>query len=301
MKKTFVLFFFTCSVLLAFAQGNQGGDKIASDTATVTTEIYKTVDNTDLSMKLFYPSALQKGKPLPVIVFFFGGGWVGGTIDQFKPHAGYFASRGMVAVLVDYRVKSRHQTTPFEAVADAKSAIRYLRLNSTRLGIDSKRIAAAGGSAGGHLAAATGNVVGLDQSGEDLTISSKPDALLLFNPVFDNGPGGFGFDACGGEARYREISPIHNIRVGAPPTIVFLGTNDKLIPITTAKRFKNLMEAAGSRCDLHLFEGQGHGFFNKGKNDDLYFQQTLYLSDLFLIDLGYLKGNPSIRIKWKRE
>jgi len=294
MKKTIVLFFFTFSFLMAFAQGNSGGDKIPSDTAYVTTEIYKTVGNTGLSMKLFYPSAYQKGKPLPAIVFFFGGGWVGGNIDQFKPHAGYLASRGMVAILVDYRVKSRHQTTPFEAVTDAKSAIRYLRFNSTRLGIDSKRIAAAGGSAGGHLAAAAGNVAGLDQPGEDLTISSKPDALVLFNPVFDNGPEGFGFDACGGETRYREISPIHNIRKGAPPTIVFLGANDKLIPVKTAERYKSLMEEAGSRCDLHLYEGQEHGFFNKGKNNDIYFQKTLYSSDLFLVDLGYLKGKPSI-------
>jgi acetyl esterase len=294
MKKTIVLISFTFSVLLSFARFNPGDDKIPSDTGTVKTEIYKTVGKTDLSMKFYYPTVRDQSKPIPAIAFFFGGGWVGGNIDQFKPQAAYLASRGMIAILVDYRVKSRHQTTPFEAVMDAKSAIRYLRLNAKRLGIDSKRIAAAGGSAGGHLAAVTGNIAGLEQPGEDLSVSSKPDALLLFNPVIDNGPGGFGFEACGGESRYREISPIHNIRKGAPPTIVFLGDNDRLIPTATAVHYKKLMAEAGSRCDIHLYKGQEHGFFNFGRKEGK-FLQTLYQADLFLSDLGFLKGMPSIK------
>jgi acetyl esterase len=292
MKKTVLLIFFTFFVLQSFARDNSGSDKIPSDTVTVKTEIYKTAGKTNLSMKLYYPTVRDKGKPIPAIAFFFGGGWVGGNIEQFIPQAGYFASRGIIAILVDYRVKNRNQTTPFEAVSDAKSAIRYLRQNAKRLGIDSNRIAAAGGSAGGHLAAAIGNIVGLEQKGEDLSVSSKPNALLLFNPVFDNGPDGYGLEACGGEARYREISPIHNIRKGAPPTIVFLGTKDRLIPVATAERYKKLMEEAGSRCDLHLYEGQDHGFFNFGRKEGK-FLQTLYQADLFLADLGFLKGKPT--------
>ena len=126
-----------------------------------------------------------------------------------------------------------------------------------------------------------------------MKISSKPDALVLFNPVFDNGPDGFGFSACGGEARYREISPIHNIRKGTPPTVVFLGTDDKLIPVATAELYKKRMEEAGGRCDLHLYQGQSHGFFNAGKNNDKYFRLTLHETDLFLTSLGFLTGKPT--------
>ena len=238
---------------------------MVNDSSLYTKVIYKTVGGIELSMKIFQPANPAIQKPRPAIAFFYGGSWISGNIDQFKPQVEYFASRGLITVLVDYRVQSRHQTTPFEAVADAKSAIRYLRINAKRLGIDPNRIAAAGGSAGGHLAAATGNITGLEQPGEKLSVSSKPNALLLFNPVFDNGPKGFGFDRCGGEARYREISPIDNIRKGAPATIIFLGTKDNLIPVSTAERYKMLMNKAGSRCDLYLYADQEHGFFNKGK------------------------------------
>ena len=103
------------------------------------------------------------------------------------------------------------------------------------------------------VAAATATLPGLDDEQDDLSVSCKPDALVLFNPVFDNGPGGYGFDRVG-EERYREISPLHNISAETPPAIVFLGTEDKLIPVATAEKFKAEMEAAGRRCDLYLYE-----------------------------------------------
>jgi acetyl esterase len=295
MKKIFFLLLCTIASLLTSARIQITGSKVPADTSNIRTEIYKTVGTLELKMKLIYPSNHKASKPLPAIAFFFGGGWVSGSINQFMAHAGYLASRGMIAVLVDYRVKSRHHTSPVDAATDAKSAIRYLRANAGRLGIDPSHLAAGGGSAGGHLAAVTGNAPGLDQPGEDLSVSSKPNALILFNPVFDNGPNGYGFEACGGEAHYREISPIDNIRKGAPPTIVFLGTSDKLIPVAVAQNYKKLMEEAGSRCDLFLYEGQQHGFFNKGKEGDKYFIKTLYQCDIFLTSLGYLKGKPTFK------
>ena len=191
----------------------------------------------------------------------------------------------MVGITAEYRVKSRHGTSPFESVEDGKSSIRWLRSHATQLGIDRDRIAAGGGSAGGQIAAATGNVRGLEGPNEDSAISSQPNALVLFNPVYDNGPGGYGHQQM--KERWRDISPLHNIRRGSPPTVVFLGTKDRLIPVSTAEKYKQLMIKAGSRCDLHLYENQTHGFFNWGRKGGRY-DATLRAMDEFLVSLGWL-------------
>ena len=264
----------------------------ATDRQNTFNVTYKIIDGDTLDLIFKYPPNFKKSKKYPIIIFFFGGGWNGGTTQQFKPHAAYFASRGMITVLADYRVKSRHQTTPYESVADAKSAIRFLREHAKVLNVNKKKIVASGGSAGGHLAAACGVLTGLDEPSEDLKISSKANALVLFNPVFDNGPDGFQNERMG--ERWREISPAHNIEKGAPPTIVFLGTEDHLIPVEIAENYKAKMEALGGRCDLHLYEGEGHGFFNESKKDGLYYKKTVHETDLFLISLKYLKGEPQL-------
>lgn len=256
---------------------------------------YKQIDTIALKLFVKNPDNFNKKNHYPTIVFFFGGGWNSGRLTQFKPHADYLASRGMITVLVDYRVKTRHHTTPFDAVADAKSAIRFLRQNSKKLNIDKEKIAAAGGSAGGHLVAAAATVPGLNDPKDNLKVSAKPNALVLYNPVFDNGPTGYGYERVG--ERYSEISPIHNIHKFTPPTIVFLGTKDDLIPVETAKLYQQKMEAAGNRCDLFLYEDQKHGFFNfreDSKDGNKYFTETLFQTDLFLESLGYLRGKPTI-------
>ena len=256
-------------------------------------EVYKTVGDVQLRLYIFEPQGHKSTDTRPAAVFFFGGGWVGGTPGQFAPHAKYLASRGMVAMVADYRVKSRHKTTPFECVKDGKSAVRWIRANAERLGIDPKRIAAGGGSAGGHVAAATGALPGLEEEGEDKSTSSKPGALLLFNPVYDNGPTGYGYERV--KDRYKEISPMHNIDKNTPPTIVFLGSNDKLIPVATAEKYKALMEKAGGRCDLHVYEGKAHGFFNLGRGDS--YAKTVLEMDKFLQSLGFLEGKATIKVE----
>ncbi|MEQ6120613.1 alpha/beta hydrolase [Reichenbachiella sp. MALMAid0571] len=259
----------------------------------VTQLVYKQVDTVSLTMDIYYPSSIESGKKYPAMIFFFGGGWNGGSTMQFEPHAKYFSERGLICVLVDYRVKSRQKTSPFESLKDAKSAIRYLRINAEKLKIDANRIIASGGSAGGHLATATAIITKYDEPNEDLSISSKPQVLVLFNPVIDNGPGGYGFERIGME--YKDFSPLHNIQKGAPPTILFLGTEDPLIPVETVQYYKTVMERIGSRCDVHLYEGQKHGFFNY-KNTQ-YYLKTLLEADKFLTSLGYLEGDPTISIE----
>jgi len=254
--------------------------------------VYKTIGQAELKLHIFNPDGHSTSAGHPAIVFFFGGGWVGGSPSQFFPHCEYLSSRGMVAVSAEYRVKSRHNTSPRECVEDGKSTVRWLRQNAASLGIDPNRVAAGGGSAGGHVAAATATVKEFERPDEDKTISSRPNALVLFNPVYDNGPDGYGHDRV--KDYWKTISPMHNIDKSTPPTIVFLGTKDKLIPVATAQTYKKLMRENGRRCDLHLYEGKGHGFFNyRGDMKDYY--RTVLETDKFLTSLGYLKGPPTLK------
>ncbi len=255
--------------------------------------VFKECRGDDLSLYFFVPQFVEQREKRPAIIFFFGGGWVGGTPAQFKPHADYLKSRGMIAILADYRTKKSHGATPKQCVADAKSAMRYLRANAAKHQVDPDRLVAAGGSAGGHLAAATATVSAFDEQGEDTSVSAVPNALVLFNPVYDNSPGQWGNKSV--IEYWRQISPAHNIRAGMPPAIVFLGSNDKLISVATAREFQAKMKAVESRSDLHIYEGKGHGFFNYGRDENISFADTVAKMDKFLVELGYLKGECSIQ------
>jgi len=255
--------------------------------------MYKQIDTTSLYMEIYNPDKLEAGKDYPAMVFYFGGGWKGGDRTHFLNQAKYFAKRGLVCFLVDYRTKQKHQTTPFESVKDAKSAMRYVRKHASEFQVDETKIIASGGSAGGHLAATTAFIDGYNEIGDDLSVNCKPNALVLFNPVIDNGPGGYGYERVSDS--YNNFSPLHNLKEGAPPTIMFLGTKDVLIPVETANYYKKVMERVGSRCDLKLYEGEGHGFFNYQYFE--FYKQTLTEADQFLQSLGYLTEHPKIEIE----
>ncbi|MEO0414694.1 MAG: alpha/beta hydrolase [Verrucomicrobiota bacterium] len=260
----------------------------AQEPAKRSTEVYKTASDFDLKIHRFDPpNHSSKKASAPAVVFFFGGGWNGGSTEQFAPHAEYLASRGMVTFLADYRVNSRQKTTPRECVEDGKSAVRWIRKNAKRFGVDPDRIAAGGGSAGGHVAAATGICDGFNLDSEDLSISSKPNALLLFNPVYDNGPKGYGHGRV--SEWFPAISPAHNITKDDPPTITFLGSKDKLIPVSTAEKFDADLKALGIKSEAHIYDGQPHGFFNLKKHKPS-FIDTILKTDAFLVSLGYLSG-----------
>ena len=261
---------------------------------------YKTVENADgsadeLDLNIFRPPGDQAEGNLPCVVFFFGGGWNGGSPSQFYPHCRYFASRGMVAISAEYRTKTSHNVTPKSCVADGKSAVRWVRANAAKLGIDPDRIVVGGGSAGGHVAAAVAACQELEETPVKPDTSCLPNALVLFNPVYDNGPEGYGHDRV--KDYWEAISPMHNLHKGMPPTIAFFGTQDKLIPVDTTKAFASGMAAVGARYDNHLYEDQGHGFFNFGrsKGDTDYFVETVRTADLFLGSIGILEGEPTVK------
>lgn len=264
-------------------------------------EIYKTVGKVRLKVRLYEPEGLKEGDPRPAIVFFFGGGWRTGTARQFRSHCEYLASRGVVAMAADYRVLSRHGTKADICVTDAKSAVRWVRANAERLGVDPRRIAAGGGSAGGHIAACAGTIEGFEAEGEDALVSSVPDALVLFNPALVLAPVEGRVDPndrrlIGLKHRLgvepEKLSPYHHVRAGAPPTLVLHGTEDAVVPYFTAELFAEAMKKAGNRCELEGYEGQEHGFHNAGNKAHLAAMKRV---DKFLASLGWLEGEPAIK------
>lgn len=261
--------------------------------------VYKTVGEDDLVLDVFYPPELKDGESRPAVVFFFGGGWKNGDPRQFYHQSNYLASRGMVAICADYRTASRHNAKPYECVADAKSAMRYVRKHAAELSVDPDRLAAGGGSAGGHLAAATAVIKAYDCPEDDLSVSPVPNALLLYNPACDNSPEGYGHERIADD--WKKFSPMENLEGKVPPTLILLGEHDGVFTPERAAVYQDRMQANGNRCELIVYPDQRHGFYNldrkkhgfdKEKNRK-YFLATLTEVDRFLESLGYISGEPT--------
>jgi acetyl esterase len=254
----------------------------AEPTPPATSLNYKKTKEADLTLTAYYPPDWQAEKKLPAIVFFFGGGWNGGKVTQFETQSKHLASRGMVAFCADYRVKSRHGVKPDACVEDAKSAIRWVRQNAAKLGVDPQRIVAAGGSAGGHIAACTGLCPGLDAADEDHKVSSKPNAMVLFNPVLNFNAPTLTERIGNDEKLAKAISPTQHLAADSPPTILFFGKDDKLL--AHGEEFMERSKKLGHKSEMMLVEGVGHGFFNRPPHQEA----TLQRADAFLVSLGYL-------------
>lgn len=254
-------------------------------------QFYEPATGTPLNLDLFLPEDHEATQKRACVVFFFGGGWSGGDTKQFFGYSKYFASRGLVAISAQYRTKGSHGATPNQCVEDGKEAIRYLRRHSVELGIDPDKIIAGGGSAGGHVAAALAMCPKIDSSPGD-TVSCRPNALVLLNPVYDNGPSGYGHERV--TDYWEEISPLHNIREGQPPTIVFFGSKDKLVPVATINAFQKEMSEAGNECESHVYEGQTHGFFHISKGGRKMFEDVLLKTDAFLVKHQFLSGSNTV-------
>jgi len=260
-------------------------DEMGLKLSPTRTVFYKTVGDRQLRLDLFEPQGHKPSDRRPVFVGVHGGGWTSGNPTRCYPYADHFAKLGLLGVSLEYRlINAKAKTTPFESVQDGRSAVRYLRRHAAELGIDPEKIVVSGGSAGGHVAAGTALFEGIDEPGEDTGVSCVPNALVLYYPVIDTSAEGYGNAKCG--PGWREISPLHRVRAGAPPTLVFHGTGDTVTPFAGAKAFCEAMTRLGNRCELVTHEGGRHGYM---VFDPALFDQALRRTDEFLKSLGYLK------------
>lgn len=301
--RTIILSFTFC--ILSFSNFIFGQRVYPPEIKNAEVVTYKTIGDVDMKLWIFNPKDHEVSDTSPAIVFFFGGGWNSGSPSQFVPHCEYLAERGMVSIVADYRVRSRNGVTPDVCISDAKSAIRWVREHSGDLGIDPNRIVGAGGSAGGHLAASCALLSGFEADDENQTISSKPNALVLFNPVLLLAPAEPLSDLVIEKMdnliqRMGDnpalLSPYHHIEKNKIPTIIFHGTEDNTVPFETIALFENKMREKGNNCTLVAYEGEPHGFFNFGRKANGPYIDTVHKMDEFLVSLGYLISPPKATI-----
>ena len=157
-------------------------------------ETYRRINGQDLTVDLFVPEKVQARG---AVIFFHGGSWNRGSPDAFHAHCALLCARGMVCASASYRLIKHTADDVRDCIADARAAVAWMRTQASELGFDPHKLVAAGGSAGGHLAACTGIIA------DDTWPTSKPNALILFNPVIDQGPGGFGYKRIGSDRRNR--------------------------------------------------------------------------------------------------
>ncbi|MEK3879457.1 alpha/beta hydrolase [Paenibacillus sp. FSL M7-0420] len=232
---------------------------------------YKTTKHRALKLYVLEPS--HQISQCPVILFFFGGGFVRNnrTAAQFQHHANFFSSRGFTSICVDYRNANDTDFIPAQAIMDAKSAIRYIRKNSAEFGIDPAKIVMCGASSGGYTCVSSILFNELNEIDDETEISCIPNLLAVFAAGMD------GVEIMnrlfpGIEEESQAISPIHHVKQGLPPTIWFCGTADPLYPQNL--QFIEAMNQCGNQIDFYTYEGMEHGFFNYGLHDNKPYIET---------------------------
>lgn len=259
--------------------------------------VYKQVAGHSLQVHVFHARGRldARSQPPAALLLFHGGGWAHGHPSQFYPQCRDLRKEGITCISVEYRIGSRHGSTPADAVDDAQDALRWVRGQAGALHIDANRVAAGGGSAGGHLAAALG--VGLRQPRTPKTagnstardgdgLDARPAALVLLNPMLDLSPGQP--DHALVAPNWHALSPMHHVAPGVPPTLVLNGTDDQDVPVRTVQAFCEQLQGSGTPCELQLFQGARHGFFNPQEDEGRHYQPALDSMRNFLRQQGLL-------------
>jgi acetyl esterase/lipase len=257
--------------------------------SAATSYIYHETPAGDLQAHFFFPPDFNyEVDRRPVILFFHGGLWDISAPTQFIPHCHHFASRGMVAITVEYRNKALFSGTPEDAIVDAKEAITFLKTHASSMGINPERIVAVGAGAGGNAVLSTALHFHNEQAG----ISPKPAAMILFGPITDTTPKGVGNDKFADPKTAKILSPSSNLpQKNLPPCLIFHGKADRVVPFEQSVKFAKRYRRRRNRCDLLEFENAGHTFFNYN-SDERNYELTLRAADHFLVELGIIEPDP---------
>ena len=242
--------------------------------------IYKTVGDIPLKLHLFLPKQPLTQCRRPAILFFHGGGFVGGHPAQFFPHCAHFASCGLVAASARFRLLNKGAISVGDCLRDAKSAIRWLRAHADELQVDSTKVVVGGMSGGAALAADAAMVPGWDDPNDDRTVSAKPDAVVLYSPAL--------FEPTFVPGRFDpDLYAVNHVQPNLPPMLILHGADDSHFPLPQMEQFHDAMIAAGNQCELLVYPGE-HGFANYDRDDHRPYHATLTDVERFLTNLGVL-------------
>lgn len=233
-----------------------------------------------LTLDIYMPPRSKGLKPL--VVYVHGGGWVGGhtrqsgAAENFPAVLARLASEGFVVASIEYRL-AREASFPAQ-IQDVRAALRFLKANAAKYGLDPARTGIWGGSAGGHLAAlaaASCGVAGLDPTGARAAPGGEcVQAAAIWYGVFDfaaiaaSRPGGVdgaaaGLLGCKGpctEADFGVASPVTYVDAKDPPFLLIHGVDDKTVPVAQSRLAEARMKAAGEAVEAVYIDGVDHSF-----------------------------------------
>jgi pectinesterase len=234
---------------------------VPASVRAVTNVTYARRGTHDLQLDLYLPAGgSTSAAALPAIVFVHGGGWRAGVRANFAPMAIRMAERGYAAVTISYRL-SPEALYP-AAIHDAKAAVRWVRAHAAEYGIDAGRIAIAGGSAGGQIAALTGVTNGVARFDPDAapgTVPSSVQAIVNIDGLSDftseearryeddpakqpsSAGAWFGGRYAEKAALWRDASPLFHVGPDTPPPMLFI--------VSAQRRFSVGREDMAARLD----------------------------------------------------
>jgi len=246
---------------------------------------YCTVEETQLIAHCFFPQGHQTADSRPAIIFFHGGMWDVSMATQFAPHAMHFASRGMVAVIVQYRVSSVSNATAEDAIEDAENAMLWLKNNHTELGLDPNRITAAGAASGAHMAL----MLAMNNETEaSETYSPRPLGVIALSAIADTTKKGVGMKRFIDSKNATLFSPTKLVRKGLCPMLLIHGKADTIVPHQHIVKFAKAMSRKKNKCELIEYAGMNHSFFNFNVSSK-HFELSLNAMDAFLVNLDCLE------------
>jgi acetyl esterase len=253
--------------------------------------VYKAIGDTTLSAHIFRPEDARRGTRLPVIVLIHGGGWNTGSPEWVYEAARRYAKYGAIAVAIEYRLSDSAKITPLDSLQDARDLVLWLRVNERDLGINSSRMAVYGVSAGGQLAADLATLS--DPHHPNVNLALK--AMVMVSPALSLTTDTYFQSLLLGQATAEALSPNEHIHRRLPPTIIFHGASDTLVPISGARRFCQRARKLGSECTLIEYPGVGHLFTRKLDNqidsfdpDPKDVKDAIERGDAFLAARGFL-------------
>ncbi len=200
--------------------------------------------------------ARRAGQELPIVVFFYGGGWNSGERGDYGFAGAAFAGEGFVAIVPDYRLVPSVRFPAF--VEDGALAVRWARDNAARYGGDPKRITLAGHSAGAYNAA----MLALDRR---FLTEAGVDPKTVRAAALLSGPYDFypfteprGRGAFGAFAQPLETQPINFARADAPPMFLAHGSDDRVVFPKNSRNLAQRLQQAGAPVTLRIYPGASH-------------------------------------------